>query len=156
MHEYGLDPGVALASATTTARAYLGLPDLEVGSPADVVLYDANPLDDPEVLAHPALVMGRGRHRGGGQRFRSVAAIRFPPHVSVVDRWGRDVRCERRRRHGRSARLLTGRRASAPSTLFVEDLAATRDFYREVFGLPVVLRTTTRPSSGSGTRSSTS
>ena len=64
--------------------------------------------------------------------------IRFPPHVSVVHRWGRDVRCQRRRFHGRSARRLTGRRASAPSTLFVEDLAATRDFYREVFGLPVV------------------
>ena len=37
-------------------------------------------------------------------------------------------------------------------TLFVEDLDAAKQFYREVFGLPVGSRTTTRPCSTSGTR----
>lgn len=33
----------------------------EVGSPADVVFFPVNPLDEPRVLAHPAMVMRRGR-----------------------------------------------------------------------------------------------
>jgi hypothetical protein len=32
----------------------------EEGAPADVVLYDADPRDDPEVLERPALVMVGG------------------------------------------------------------------------------------------------
>ena len=60
LHRYGLDPDVALASATTTARAYLGLHDIEEGSPADVVLYAADPRNDPEVLQRPSLVMVGG------------------------------------------------------------------------------------------------
>ena len=38
-------------------------------------------------------------------------------------------------------------------TLFVEDLAAAKAFYREVFGLPVVFETNDRRSSVSATRS---
>jgi imidazolonepropionase-like amidohydrolase len=57
LHRYGLDPQAALASATTAARAYLGLHDLDEGAPADVVLYDADPRNDPEVLEKPSLVM---------------------------------------------------------------------------------------------------
>jgi imidazolonepropionase-like amidohydrolase len=60
LHRYGLDPETALASATTTARAYLGLHDLDEGSPADVVLYDGDPRNDPEVLQRPSLVMVGG------------------------------------------------------------------------------------------------
>jgi cytosine/adenosine deaminase-related metal-dependent hydrolase len=60
LHRYGLDAETAIASATSTARSYLGLRDLEEGAPADVVLYDADPRDDPEVLERPALVMVGG------------------------------------------------------------------------------------------------
>ncbi len=60
LHRYGLDAETAMASATTTARSYLGLRDLEEGAPADVVLYHADPRHDPEVLEHPALVMVGG------------------------------------------------------------------------------------------------
>jgi len=60
LHRYGLDAEAAIASATGTARSYLGLPDLEEGVPADVVLYAADPRDDPEVLQRPALVMVGG------------------------------------------------------------------------------------------------
>lgn len=57
----GLDPTAALAAATTTARDYLGLPALAAGAPADLVTYDADPRDDPEVLRRPAAVVARGR-----------------------------------------------------------------------------------------------
>ena len=60
LHRYGLDAQTALASATSAARAYLGLPDIGEGSPADVVLYDADPRLDPDVLSRPALVMVAG------------------------------------------------------------------------------------------------
>lgn len=60
LHQYGLDPQAAVASATTVARSYLGLQDLEEGSPADVVLYDSDPRNDPEILQHPSLVMVGG------------------------------------------------------------------------------------------------
>jgi imidazolonepropionase-like amidohydrolase len=61
LHEYGLEPSRALAAATTDARRYFGAPDLEEGAPADVVLYDADPRDDPAVLASPSLVMVDGK-----------------------------------------------------------------------------------------------
>jgi imidazolonepropionase-like amidohydrolase len=60
LHAYGLSPADALAAASTEARAFLGLPDLEEGAPADLVLYRADPRHDPEVLAAPALVMVGG------------------------------------------------------------------------------------------------
>ena len=46
--------------ATTSARSYLGLPDLQEGAPADVVLYGGDPRHDPEVLQSPELVMVGG------------------------------------------------------------------------------------------------
>lgn len=61
----GLSPRAALAAATTAARAFLGEPGIAAGAPADLVVYDANPLDDPEVLARPALVVLDGVIRGG-------------------------------------------------------------------------------------------
>jgi len=60
LHHYGLDAEMAIASGTTTARAYLGLRDLQEDSPADVVLYPADPRQDPAVLEHPQLVMVGG------------------------------------------------------------------------------------------------
>jgi imidazolonepropionase-like amidohydrolase len=57
----GLDPTEALGAATSTARAFLGVPDVHAGGPADLVTYDADPRDDPEVLAYPAAVLHAGR-----------------------------------------------------------------------------------------------
>ena len=61
LHRWGLTPTEALESATTVARAYLGEPALDSGAPADLVTYDADPRDDPEVLRTPASVLLHGR-----------------------------------------------------------------------------------------------
>lgn len=57
----GLEPRVALAAASTVARAYLGEPSLVEGAPARLVTYAADPRDDPEVLRSPERVMLDGR-----------------------------------------------------------------------------------------------
>ena len=54
---FGLTPVRALRAATTDARAFLGLPSLVDGGPADVVTFEGDPRDDPEVLAYPASVV---------------------------------------------------------------------------------------------------
>jgi len=59
--EYGLEPVAALRAATTAARAFLFEPALDDGATADVVTFDADPRDDPDVLRHPAAVVLRGR-----------------------------------------------------------------------------------------------
>jgi imidazolonepropionase-like amidohydrolase len=56
----GLSPLDALRSATVVARTFLGRPGLVDGSPADVVTFDADPREDPSVLAKPAAVLRRG------------------------------------------------------------------------------------------------
>ncbi len=61
LQESGLAPVDALAAASSAARAYLGEPGIEPGAPADLVLYAADPRNDPEVLASPALIMLRGQ-----------------------------------------------------------------------------------------------
>jgi imidazolonepropionase-like amidohydrolase len=58
---HGLDPQAALAAATTTARAFLGLGPLAPGAAADLVTYDVDPRSDPGVLARPAAVLRGGR-----------------------------------------------------------------------------------------------
>jgi imidazolonepropionase-like amidohydrolase len=57
---YGLAPVDALRAATTVARSYLGFDRLQTGAPADLVTYDDDPREDPEVLARPAAVVARG------------------------------------------------------------------------------------------------
>ncbi len=59
--EFGLTPSRALRAATTDARAFLGMPAIDVGASADVVTYDLDPREDPSVLAHPAALLLRGR-----------------------------------------------------------------------------------------------
>jgi imidazolonepropionase-like amidohydrolase len=59
--DFGLEPAAALAAASTSARAFLGRPSLDEGAPADLVTYDADPRDDPEVLLHPAAIVAAGR-----------------------------------------------------------------------------------------------
>ena len=57
----GLRPHDALAAASWTARAYLGLPGLAVGAPADAVVYPSDPRSDLRVLEEPSAVILRGR-----------------------------------------------------------------------------------------------
>jgi imidazolonepropionase-like amidohydrolase len=57
---HGLAPRLALAAATTTARAFLGEPGLAEGAPADLVLFRADPRESPQVLRQPELVLLAG------------------------------------------------------------------------------------------------
>ncbi|PSL58479.1 imidazolonepropionase-like amidohydrolase [Saccharothrix carnea] len=57
----GMRPHAALAAASWDARAYLGLPGLEPGAPADAVVYAEDPRADLDQLAHPVAVILRGR-----------------------------------------------------------------------------------------------
>ena len=61
LHEAGLPAEAALAAASWAARDWLGLPCLEEGAPADVVVYDADPRADLSVLARPDRMILRGR-----------------------------------------------------------------------------------------------
>lgn len=59
--DYGLAPRVALAAATTAARTFLGAGALDDGASADVVTFDDDPREDPDVLRRPAAIVLRGR-----------------------------------------------------------------------------------------------
>jgi imidazolonepropionase-like amidohydrolase len=61
LHEAGLPAEVALGAASWSARSWLGLPCIEEGAPADVVVYDADPRADLDVLARPVRMVLRGR-----------------------------------------------------------------------------------------------
>jgi len=57
----GLPPEAALGAASWDARAFLGLSGMEEGGPADLVVFDADPVEDFDALAHPSLIMLNGR-----------------------------------------------------------------------------------------------
>ncbi|MGO8957605.1 MAG: amidohydrolase family protein [Streptosporangiaceae bacterium] len=57
----GVRPHEALAAASWGARAYLGLPGLEPGAPADAVVYDGDPRADLGQLDAPRAVILRGK-----------------------------------------------------------------------------------------------
>jgi imidazolonepropionase-like amidohydrolase len=57
----GLPPVAALDAACWSARAWLGRPGLAEGEPADLLVLDADPREQPAALAHPRLVVLRGR-----------------------------------------------------------------------------------------------
>jgi imidazolonepropionase-like amidohydrolase len=57
----GLPVEAALGAASWTARSWLGLAGLVDGAPADLVVYDEDPLVNPAVLAHPSRIVLRGR-----------------------------------------------------------------------------------------------
>lgn len=65
MVELGMSPIAAIASATSSAAAMLGLEDrlgtLAAGMWADLIIVDDNPLQNLETLAHPWAVVSRGR-----------------------------------------------------------------------------------------------
>ncbi|HEY1627045.1 MAG TPA: amidohydrolase family protein [Streptosporangiaceae bacterium] len=59
--EAGLSGHAAIAAASWTARAYLGLDGLVPGAPADAVVYDTDPRTDLAQLDRPRAVILRGR-----------------------------------------------------------------------------------------------
>lgn len=59
--EFGLEPADALAAATTAARAFLRVPALDDGAPADVVTFDGDPREDPAILWQPVAILLGGR-----------------------------------------------------------------------------------------------
>jgi imidazolonepropionase-like amidohydrolase len=61
LHAAGLSRVEALVAATWGARRWLGRSGLDEGAQADLVVYDADPRVDLDVLAHPRYVVLRGR-----------------------------------------------------------------------------------------------
>jgi imidazolonepropionase-like amidohydrolase len=61
---YGVPTAAAVAAAGTGARAYLGLPGLDDGAPADVVTFDRDPRVDAGALSEPAAVLAAGARVG--------------------------------------------------------------------------------------------
>ena len=57
----GLPREAAVGAASWTARAWLGLPGLTDGAPADLVVFDEDPVAHPDVLHHPRRVILRGQ-----------------------------------------------------------------------------------------------
>jgi imidazolonepropionase-like amidohydrolase len=61
LHSAGIPAEAALAAASWSARSWLGLPCIEEGAPADVVVYDADPRADLDTLGRPRHIVLRGR-----------------------------------------------------------------------------------------------
>src|SRR5215472_1641249 len=59
--EAGVPTHQAIGAASWSARAYLGLPGLSEGAPADAVVCDADPREDLSQLAEPRAVVLRGK-----------------------------------------------------------------------------------------------
>ena len=57
----GLPWEAAVGAASWTARDWLGLPGLTDGAPADLVVFDEDPVAHPDVLHHPRRVILRGQ-----------------------------------------------------------------------------------------------
>ncbi len=63
LRDAGFSGAAALAAGSWAARTWLGLPGLEEGEQADLVVFPDDPREDPEVLHHPSLIMLRGTMR---------------------------------------------------------------------------------------------
>ena len=61
LHAAGIPAEAALAAASWSARSWLGLPCIEEGAPADLVVYDVDPRADLDTLARPQRIVLRGR-----------------------------------------------------------------------------------------------
>ena len=57
----GLPRAAAVGAASWTGRAWLGLPGLTDGAPADLVVFDEDPVAHPDVLHHPRRIIVRGQ-----------------------------------------------------------------------------------------------
>lgn len=51
----------ALAAASWQAREWLGVPGIEDGASADLLVFDEDPLEDPQVLSRPRWIILRGQ-----------------------------------------------------------------------------------------------
>lgn len=77
----GFSPAEALHAATAVNASILGVDaetgSLEVGKSADLLVLNANPLDDLRALEHPALVIAAGHPvwRPGPKRFADIDAL---------------------------------------------------------------------------------
>ena len=77
----GFSPAEALHAATAVNASILGVDaetgSLEVGKSADLLVLNANPLDDLRALEHPALVIASGRPvwRPDPKRFADIDAL---------------------------------------------------------------------------------
>jgi imidazolonepropionase-like amidohydrolase len=60
MHDAGMSNIDVLAAGSWKARAWLGLPGLVEGAPADFVVYDDDPREDLNVLRNPRHIVVRG------------------------------------------------------------------------------------------------
>ena len=61
LHAAGVPAEDALAATSWDARAFLGLPGIQAGAPADFVVYASDPRTDLETLHHPELIVLDGR-----------------------------------------------------------------------------------------------
>ncbi|MCU1607697.1 MAG: Amidohydrolase, partial [Modestobacter sp.] len=61
LHAAGLPAEAALAAGSWAARTWLGLPGIEEGAPADLVVYDRDPRADLDALQSPQRTVLRGR-----------------------------------------------------------------------------------------------
>ena len=61
LHEFGLSARAAIAAASVTPRAYLGLPGMAAGAPADLVTFTSDPRERLDVLTRPAAIVFDGR-----------------------------------------------------------------------------------------------
>jgi imidazolonepropionase-like amidohydrolase len=61
LHRAGLPAQSALAAGSWAARNWLGLPGIEEGAPADLVIYAADPRADLSALRQPRQIVLRGR-----------------------------------------------------------------------------------------------
>jgi imidazolonepropionase-like amidohydrolase len=61
LHGAGLPAEAALAAASWAARGWLGLPCIEEGAPADLVVYDSDPRADLDALRRPQLMLLGGQ-----------------------------------------------------------------------------------------------
>ena len=60
LHAAGLPAEAAVAAGSWGARAWLGLPGIEEGASADLVVYDTDPRTDLEALQRPRRILLRG------------------------------------------------------------------------------------------------
>ena len=61
LHAAGLPAEAALAAGSWAARTWLGLPGIEEGAPADLVVYATDPRADLDALRRPERMVLRGR-----------------------------------------------------------------------------------------------
>jgi len=57
LRDAGLSGAAALAAGSWAARSWLGLPGIEEGAPADLVVFPEDPREDPDALRRASLIV---------------------------------------------------------------------------------------------------